>query len=376
MIKRKSNIELLRIVSMFMIVIHHMAAHGVQHMLDSDRYYLWMNGNPINKWFTALLIPIGHIAVAVFFIITGFFQVNTSSINWKKMLKLILEASFYAILSIIIFAVARLSGYEFEEITSGIFTFLGRAVFIPATGGIWWFLSAYLYLMILSPVINSVINKLNRRGMLFLLLFSWITIYSAAGMFSGIFFSIQRGVFFYLVGAFIRKEVSIERIKAAKWFLISGFVLCWSIDTLLWYFNSVNELQGENGRMEQLFSIIRSGLINSVFVVSGSIILFLLFLCIEFRSDFINNIASSTFGVYLLHENLITRSLIWRGILRIDTLQYQSVFFPVISFFSVIAVFSVCVFIDKLRGRYVEPLQYRIVDKCLDSIKNKWLCSF
>jgi hypothetical protein len=40
----------------------------------------------------------------------------------------------------------------------------------------------------------------------------------------------------------------------------------------------------------------------------------------------INKIASTTFGVYLIHESIIGRPLFWYNILCVDTLQYESFF--------------------------------------------------
>lgn len=48
--ERKSNIELLRIVAMFMIVGSHLACHGVQsQLLGNNAYQIWNGGSEINK---------------------------------------------------------------------------------------------------------------------------------------------------------------------------------------------------------------------------------------------------------------------------------------------------------------------------------------
>lgn len=66
--ERKSNIELLRIVAMFMIVGSHLACHGVQsQLLGNNTYQIWNDGSEINKIFVSFLNP-GGVGVALFFI--------------------------------------------------------------------------------------------------------------------------------------------------------------------------------------------------------------------------------------------------------------------------------------------------------------------
>ena len=58
--ERKSNIELLRIVAMFMIVGSHLACHGVQsQLLGNNTYQIWNDGSEINKIFVSFLNPGG-----------------------------------------------------------------------------------------------------------------------------------------------------------------------------------------------------------------------------------------------------------------------------------------------------------------------------
>lgn len=58
--ERKSNFELLRIISMFMIVGSHLAGHGVQQQFATNgAFVVWNNGSIINKIVTASLIPGG-----------------------------------------------------------------------------------------------------------------------------------------------------------------------------------------------------------------------------------------------------------------------------------------------------------------------------
>lgn len=57
---RKSNYELLRIVGMIMIIAHHYAVHGIEHIGNSDIVYLdWANGTVVNRIIVSLMEPGG-----------------------------------------------------------------------------------------------------------------------------------------------------------------------------------------------------------------------------------------------------------------------------------------------------------------------------
>lgn len=58
--QRKSNIELLRIITMLMIVAHHYVAHGIMMATEESMAYVdWVNGSYINKIISCLLYPGG-----------------------------------------------------------------------------------------------------------------------------------------------------------------------------------------------------------------------------------------------------------------------------------------------------------------------------
>ena len=63
---RQSNIELLRIIAMFMIAFNHFSGHGVMHRLSESPYVIWAQGSVVNKLFSAFLRPGGEVGVGIF----------------------------------------------------------------------------------------------------------------------------------------------------------------------------------------------------------------------------------------------------------------------------------------------------------------------
>lgn len=103
-VKRQSNFELLRIVAMLMIVAHHLAVHGVQHVLEPNICYAaYAAGSFLNKVFTCFLLPGGEIGVGLFFMTTGYFLCTA---NQTSVRKVVFETIFYSVLTGVLFALA------------------------------------------------------------------------------------------------------------------------------------------------------------------------------------------------------------------------------------------------------------------------------
>ena len=76
---RDSNIELLRIIAMFIIIIHHYTVHN-----GIDNFSLPIGGNR----FILEITRLGNIGVILFVFITGYFQIeNKKRVNLIKLFK-------------------------------------------------------------------------------------------------------------------------------------------------------------------------------------------------------------------------------------------------------------------------------------------------
>lgn len=369
--KRISNIELLRIIAMFMIVASHLACHGVQHCNDSiNAYKIWQAGSTFNKIFVSFLTPGGMIGVACFFMITRYFNIEKNSFSLKKV---VLQGSFYGLFSVLLLVVAKIMKYNFEDIDfSVLFSTAVKSIFVPITNGnVWWFLTAYVYLMLLTPFLNRVAQKLNKKGYLFFILFVWLVVYSLDGTLFGLYWSVQRGVLFYLIGGYIKINIDVKRFKAKskeKIILTLVAVLSWVVDFAAMFVTDgkryiVNNKPGNI--MDTISVVFGNGFILAIPVVICSISIFVLFLSFEFENKFVNNIAKTTFGVYLIHDSVFARSFIWHGILKVDTVLYKSGLFPVYAMCSIVAVFIICSFVDMIRLKFIETHMINVVDNII-----------
>ena len=111
---------------------------------------------------------------------------------------------------------------------------------------------------------------------------------------------------------------------------------------------------------------------NCVFVMGGSIALFILFKSIDLGvNKKINYISSLTFGVYLIHDNRYIRGILYDNIL--NTQRWFNSNYLIIDFIiSVVAIFIVCCLIEYIRSIIFKILKLdTILIKIVDRINNK-----
>jgi hypothetical protein len=363
---RKSNFELLRIVAMLMIIAHHFASHGIQHDLDGNvAYVIWRNGSFINKISDCLYAPGGKIGVGIFFMLTGYFLINKYSFSLKKV---VLESTFYGVFNSIIYIVFLCAGVlpMPENKINSILIPTVLALFNPAIGGVWWFISAYVMLILLLPFLNRILNNFTQKGYLIFLVVFWIILYSI-GSLGTPYSSVMMGIFFYSIGGFIRlfgRKIEFKKLIV----FITIFIVFWCIDAYCIYLNASNI---------STLSGIEVILINQVQISICwpicAILLFKMFESINIGShNLINEIASTTFGIYLIHDFGPFRYIIWDKILRVDVL-YTKQLFSLYAFLVVILVFIVCSVIDMIRQALFEPAMLRIATSLMDRFKKKYM---
>ena len=111
---------------------------------------------------------------------------------------------------------------------------------------------------------------------------------------------------------------------------------------------------------------------NKFFALTASIFLFLIFLKRkEFSNKYINYIAGSALGVYLIHGNIVVGGFTWPPF-NFSSF-YHSPYLILMGIAIPIIVYIVCSGIDIIRRLTIEKLWIWIVDAKLDSILSKWI---
>ena len=277
MAERLSNIELLRIIAIFFVLIRHAGFYAIG-MPDASE-----NQNT-QTFILTVLDLFSSVGVNVFILISGFFGIKYTA---RGLFKFIFQCLFYSfgiyilLLSLGIIHISHLG--------------LAECLFLRKIN---WFPKAYLFLFILAPVLNAFVENTSERQLRVVLInfFVFQTIFgciSEATHFISLGYSVVSFIGLYLLARYVRlyphKVFLFSKIKDFSIYFIISLVLSllsfWAIGqnklTLFW-------------RIEAYC--------NPLIVIS-SLYLLLCFSKIRLQSKFVNKIAASTFAVYLLHSN-------------------------------------------------------------------------
>lgn len=338
---RQSNMELLRIVSMMMIILHHYADHGG---------FVFENGEiTFNRIFLQFVHLFGKIGICLFVLISGYFLVE-SAFTWKKVVKLILEVQFYCLLSF---------GFT---VAIGTTEFTVRRAFMslfPVSTSLYWFVTTYMVLYILSPYLNIMIRHLTKGQHLRLigfLVLIWSLIptflqldicYSQLGWF----------VLLYLSAAYVRlhaQEWWIVKFGKLRWFLLAFGLIFLTVLVLDYFEYAIPEFAVD---MEYF------GGQNKITTYLCALLGFMSFVNMQVKpSRLINTVAASTFGIYLIHDNPFISRELWTEWINTDALIDSRRLMPHVVLTAAV-IFCACSLFDLLRRRFLEKPAMEIVDK-------------
>ena len=341
--QRQSNFELLRIIAMILIVMHHWA-------VDSG---FNITGNiTLNRCIIQFFSIGGKVGVNVFVLITGYFMVN-SRFKLKKLINIIIQTFTYSI----IFLILNIKSASLMQIIISV---------LPVTLSQYWFITTYIFLYMLSPFINKLLQNLDKKEheklLIMLLVVQCVlhTLVYAHSQFSNIAWFIV----LYILGAYISKYCNKENISMKKDFTIA-------IISYLVIFASTIILEMLSAKFTFLVDKTRYfAQMYSIFTVITSVFLFCGFSKIKFQNTIVNSIAGTTFGIYIIHENTFMRNIIWLDIVQ-GAKYTNSPYLIINAIVGVISVFVVCAIIEKIRQITIERLQNKVVDKIIDKVVYK-----
>ncbi len=276
---RNVNIELLRIILMFMILSLHanFVALGVP---DFNSFKILPLDSIVRTFLESLCIG----AVNVFILISGWFEIKFSI---KKLSKLLFQCLFFSV-----FIYVCSSIYENNISIIGFF----KSILLLAN---FWFVKAYLALFIIAPVLNYFSNQASKKEFSLILSFLLIfqLIFGCTNQVSWIQggYSFYSFVCLYLLARYLNRFGS--NFKKYGWKL---YILGTLGSFIFFVIGSFFKISNVSILYDISFWYI------SPFVMIASIGLFLGFLKIDIRGNFniikvINKIAISSFAVFLLH---------------------------------------------------------------------------
>lgn len=347
--KRDSRFELLRIISMFMIIIFHFDYFGQQWRLNSIHSF------PDYICLSSYLV-LGKLGVYLFIMITGYFVGNKMFSITKSLIKgfnIWLETFYYSLCIFIVLCLTKLVPYSFNQLIKNALPFLNDQ---------YWFVDAYLILLLLIPFINIVLNQLTRSQFFYLILIISFLASALAPIKSIIFSSeLQFGYVLppYLIGAYIKRfklQIRFARIK-----LLFLYILTVIVAAIFYQIGKTNYINIFFFGIPQL---LMATLIFVEVVTQGK----------PYVNRFINGIAKTVFASYLITDNLLVKVLLW-NIPFFHNAQISLLKMNLIGALIVLGMIVICSIIDYVRIILFKALKLDNVFKiCLSKMRrsNVW----
>ncbi len=330
--KRNSNIELLRILSMLLIITHHYSVHGSFSFPTLTT----------NKIIVHMLSMGGKLGVNIFVLITGYFLVH-SKYKPRKILYMWLQIEFYSVTLFLLMHI--FNGAAITKVNI-------RTAFLPVTHQTYWFASTYIVLYLLSPYINTMIKNINKKEFERLIIIC-ITLWCISPTFLKYATCLSNLSWFftlYCVGAYLALYPDILKHKCSVYISLTiiSFIALIGTVPLFSYLGTYHRIFAEN------VTYFLSG--NRLLAFACSVFALIAFSKMNMPCiSFINIISSATFGVYLLHDNYFIRPFLWGKIFKNNHYAASNKLI-IHAFICIFITYFVCTIIELIRKMIIHTL--------------------
>ncbi len=346
--ERNIGIDLLRIISMLMIVgLHVLNKGGILNNaeVNSPHYYVaWV--------LDAFCIG----AVNCYALISGYVGVN-SKIKYHKLAALWLQVVFWSVLFAMIFREYIPESKAFETQFN---------LFFPVYNRAYWYFTAYFVLFFFMPFINAMLGALSQKqlkalGWLIFIFFSAAqTLWQSDVMLTNRGYSVLWLTLLYILGGIIKKTELEKSVR--PWLMLFGF----------FGFTLVSAGYKFAGDFWQ-WKVVRENLLSyiSATTVAASVCLFLFCARLNIKARpfraAVKVLAPHTFGVYLIHTNAFVFAYIVKD-LFVDYLECPPLKMGALVLLSMLGIYLLCTGVEMLRSLLFRLLH---IDQALASAENK-----
>ena len=341
---RASNLELLRILCMLLIIGDHLTGQG--GIADYST---------LPSSFVFCLIGCGSRIACTVFVLVGSWFMCEQPFKTRRPLSLWLSLWLY---TVPVTLLCRLAGLDVS------WGALRWAAF-PASTRQLWFISDYLLLLLCVPLLNRLLRGLSRpahRGLLAVLAVPLIVYPTLFGENGAVSDTAWMFLYEYLLIAYLRRWpdnrlAHLLQHRAAALGLGLGLPL---LNTIL---RAVLETRGlTDGKAFQYMAYYRTAL-GALPNLLAALALFYLFKGLDLGCvRWVNALAGTTLGVYILHQVPAFRGFLWNGLLQAEA-HHGSVGYTLLA---ILAVFLGCAAVDALRTALVmRPLENTRLFKAL-----------
>ena len=335
--ERDSNIELLRIIATLMIILLHFS-RWLLSFAGVESYWEQGTAMAITR---ASLNSMTCIGVVLFVLISGYFSIRPKVRSLLNLFTCL--AFFYLGTYLLNCGITGEAVFQHHRVLRSLMAFSHENLFIQC----------YLFLMLLSPVLNAFVEKVSEKALLvYVLIFAACAFYFGCVHDSTYFYfnrgySVSTFILVYLIGRYIRLygETKLQRI--ASWQIASVWIICTMLMCL--------------GRLYASEYSIYWCYCSPIHLLSA-VAFFMLFTRIHFQSKIVNWIGASCLAAYIIH----TQAPLMGWIISVDhrlLLTNIALLYLIGAIGVTAAVFVVAILLDKVRILICKPL--------IDGITNK-----
>lgn len=274
---RQSNMELLRLLSMLMIMVGHCL------------FFTYPNGiqikeSPILPFVLFQFKGLSICSVDVFVLISGWFGIRFKGIRLSS---LIFQTLFFSILIYFSLLIWKPREYMTLDALSTIICFHSDD---------YWFIKAYVGLYLIAPFLNRFIEAATEKELkkfliffyIFQTIYGWLNLYGAHWFEGG--FSMISFMGLYILARYLRLHVKEDRAKS---FYLLNYVLIGFCLGLIAFLLATYDIK-IYGRLLTY---------TCPLVILESVFLLLFFSKLNLQSIVINSLSASCLSMYLLHAN-------------------------------------------------------------------------
>ncbi|AKV55625.1 hypothetical protein BACT_1235 [Bifidobacterium actinocoloniiforme DSM 22766] len=366
---RNINIELLRIFAMVLVVLCHAVIH-----LDVGNSQFRMELAVVPGWKNAIrftAVQYGQVGVSIFFMISGFF-LSSKTFSWRRVFLTWSQAFLYTTLcffSILIyqrfsplpaFLAPLMQGSELKR------TALWS--FFPFLYDSYWFIDAYIVMLLFVPFINLVMRYSTKRQLIALIallafLGTWPLFFNQTNHWNNVTYAI----ICYLIGGFIHQELS--RVRETRPLVLSALIATSTIAMTL--FNYIAASRSSVITALGWPALVKQGLQVLPILIASCLLIAALKMAPRSKETTANTViravAKSTFGVYLLHENIFGFRILWTAVARFMPHPSGLIESAILLIIIVIAVFllldGMAFLLDSLLIHPCQKLAFAAIDR-------------
>ena len=352
---RKSGIELLKIIAMLLIVTIHCER---SFTIDNSPFLQFVDislpTTNITSFVAQVMYYFGMLGNTVFLICSVWFLVDSNNMKLNKIAHIVFNVFIISVIFLLIF------GIWFNLSTEDIIKSLFPTIFSN-----YWYITCYLLLYSIHPLLNITVNKLSQKQHLAYNC-TFFFLYFCIGSLKEAFFVNNLICFIgiYFIVAYVKKYNSkmISNLKINIIFFFAGIILLillqLGINFAGFRINSI----GQN-----LYYF--ANMHNPIIIII-SLSMFNIFRNLKIQSRIVNYISSLTMFIYVIHENILFRKYL-RPYLIFDFWEFSGrINIVLLVLICSLILFSASITVAAVYNKLLQPIAEKIADKILQICLN------